>query len=69
MGVPCITMRNSTERPETCEIGTNELVGTDPKDLAWALEKLQSGNWKSGSIPPLWDGNTAKRIVDWFMRI
>ncbi len=65
MGVPCITMRNSTERPETCEIGTNELVGTDPRDLAAALEKLQSGNWKSGSIPPLWDGKTATRIVEW----
>lgn len=64
MGVPCITMRNSTERPETCEIGTNELVGTKPEDLSAALVKLQSGNWKSGSIPPLWDGNTAKRIVE-----
>lgn len=69
MGVPCITMRNSTERPETCEIGTNELVGTKPEDLSAALVKLQSGNWKSGSIPPLWDGNTAKRIVDWLVRI
>ncbi len=64
MGVPCITMRNSTERPETCEIGTNELVGTKPEDLKEALIKLQSGNWKAGSIPPLWDGNTAKRIVE-----
>jgi UDP-N-acetylglucosamine 2-epimerase (non-hydrolysing) len=63
MGVPCITMRNSTERPETCEIGTNELVGTEPEDLAIALDNLQSGNWKTGSIPPLWDGRTAERII------
>ena len=67
MGIPCITMRNSTERPETCDIGTNELVGTNPHDLALALEKLQSGNWKTGSIPPLWDGNTAERIVSYLV--
>jgi len=63
MGVPCITMRTSTERPETCDIGTNELVGTKPEDLAKALDKLQSGNWKTGSIPPMWDGKTAGRII------
>ena len=66
MGVPCITMRNSTERPETIDIGTNELIGTDPKNLGKALRKLMEGNWKKGSIPPLWDGNTATRIVNWF---
>ncbi len=67
MGVPCITMRNSTERPETIEIGTNELIGTDPKNLGNALRKLMEGNWKKGSIPPLWDGNTSTRIVNWFL--
>lgn len=64
MQVPCITLRDSTERPETVEMGTNELVGTQPEALLPALEKLLSGNWKKGSIPPLWDGQTADRIVD-----
>ncbi len=63
MGVPCMTLRNSTERPETVDVGTNELLGVDPKAIGPAMEKLFSGNWKKGSIPPLWDGETAKRIV------
>ncbi len=62
--VPCITLRDSTERPETVTIGTNELIGTNPAAIAPALEKLFSGNWKKGEIPELWDGMTAKRIVD-----
>jgi UDP-N-acetylglucosamine 2-epimerase (non-hydrolysing) len=66
MSVPCITLRNSTERPETVELGTNELIGTDPNQLREALKQLLSGNWKKGSIPPLWDGKTAGRIVDYF---
>ncbi|MFD0797140.1 non-hydrolyzing UDP-N-acetylglucosamine 2-epimerase [Maribacter chungangensis] len=64
MGVPCMTLRDNTERPETITEGTNELLGTDPKAIAPAMEKLFSGNWKKGSIPYLWDGNTATRIVD-----
>jgi UDP-N-acetylglucosamine 2-epimerase (non-hydrolysing) len=64
MGVPCMTLRNSTERPETCLIGTNELLGTDPKALKPALEKLFRGEWKHGKIPDKWDGNAAIRIVD-----
>lgn len=63
MGVPCITLRNFTERPETCTIGTNELTGTDPKALGPAFEKLFAGKWKKGNIPPLWDGHAAERIV------
>ena len=63
MGVPCMTLRDNTERPETCEIGTNELIGTDIKAIPPAMEKLLSGNWKKGSIPELWDGKTAERIV------
>jgi UDP-N-acetylglucosamine 2-epimerase (non-hydrolysing) len=64
MGVPCMTLRNSTERPETVDLGTNELLGIDPKAIGPAMEKLFSGNWKKGSIPPLWDGGTSKRIVE-----
>ncbi|HAH50509.1 MAG TPA: UDP-N-acetylglucosamine 2-epimerase (non-hydrolyzing), partial [Balneola sp.] len=56
MGVPCITLRDSTERPETVTIGTNELLGTDPKRIKPAIEKLKKGEWKEGRIPHLWDG-------------
>jgi len=64
LNVPCMTLRNSTERPETCEIGTNELLGTDPEAILPAMQKLVSGNWKKGNIPELWDGKAAERIVD-----
>lgn len=64
MGVPCITLRDNTERPETCTIGTNELIGTNPENIKPALDKLFAGQWKKGSIPPLWDGHAAERIVD-----
>ena len=63
MGIPCMTLRDNTERPETITEGTNELLGTDPKAIKPAMEKLFSGNWKKGQIPHLWDGKTAKRIV------
>jgi UDP-N-acetylglucosamine 2-epimerase (non-hydrolysing) len=63
MGVPCITLRDSTERPETCTIGTNELIGTDPRRLEVSLDTLMAGRWKKGGIPPLWDGSAAERIV------
>jgi len=64
LSIPCMTLRNSTERPETCTIGTNELLGSDPKALEGALQKLFSNEWKKGGIPPLWDGHAAERIVD-----
>jgi UDP-N-acetylglucosamine 2-epimerase (non-hydrolysing) len=64
MGVPCMTIRDNTERPETCTIGTNELLGTDPSAIAPAMKKLFSNKWKKGGIPELWDGGAAKRIVD-----
>ncbi len=64
MGVPCMTLRNSTERPETVTMGTNELLGTDPSAIAPAMNKLLSGNWKKGRIPPLWDGHTSERIIN-----
>ncbi|WP_214228899.1 UDP-N-acetylglucosamine 2-epimerase (non-hydrolyzing) [Pedobacter sp. B4-66] len=69
MGVPCITLRNNTERPETITIGTNELIGTDPSAIKPAFEKLFKGEWKKGGIPPLWDGKTADRIVDHIIQI
>lgn len=64
MGVPCITLRDNTERPETCTIGTNRLIGTNPNAIKPALDILFAGQWQQGAIPPLWDGHTAERIVE-----
>jgi UDP-N-acetylglucosamine 2-epimerase (non-hydrolysing) len=63
MGVPCLTLRDNTERLETVSIGTNELIGTDPANLAPALKRLIDGRWKKGAIPEKWDGQAAVRIV------
>ncbi len=63
MGVPCMTLRTSTERPETVSMGTNELLGIDPSALRPALDRLFAGQWKRGQVPPLWDGRTSERIV------
>jgi len=63
MGVPCMTLRDTTERPETIAIGTNELIGTDPAKLGPALDRLFAGKWKKGAIPELWDGRAGERIV------
>ena len=63
LGIPCLTLRDTTERPETISIGTNELIGTNPSAIKPALDRLFSGQWKSGSIPEKWDGQTGVRIV------
>ena len=64
LDVPCMTLRDSTERPETVTIGTNELVGTNPADLSQYFGRLSRNEWKKGSIPELWDGKTSERIVE-----
>lgn len=63
MGIPCMTLRNSTERPETIIMGTNELLGTNPDAILPAFKKLFEGKWKVGTIPDLWDGKTSNRII------
>ena len=67
MGIPCMTLRDNTERPETITEGTNELVGTDPQKIPHYMEKLFNNSWKKGKIPKLWDGKTASRIVDFIV--
>lgn len=63
MEVPCMTLRDNTERPETITEGTNELLGTNPEAIAPAMKILFDGNWKTGKQIPLWDGKTAPRII------
>lgn len=69
MGVPCLTLRNNTERPETIETGTNELIGTEPDAVKPALDRLFEGAWKKGGIPEKWDGKAATRIVETLLKL
>lgn len=62
LGIPCLTLRENTERPITVTQGTNELVGA--ADLPGHVSRILSGDWKKGSVPPLWDGRTAERAVE-----
>lgn len=63
LGIPCITLRTSTERPETVKIGTNVLIGNNLNKLKNYMKKMTLNQWKKGAIPELWDGQCANRIV------
>jgi UDP-N-acetylglucosamine 2-epimerase (non-hydrolysing) len=63
LGVPCLTMRNNTERPITCTLGTNILVGTDPERIRQTAFSVLGGV-RTASIPPKWDGHAGERVVD-----
>lgn len=63
LGIPCLTVRENTERPVTIERGTNLLVGRDLNRLREATQRILSGQTKTGQIPPLWDGHAAERIA------
>jgi UDP-N-acetylglucosamine 2-epimerase (non-hydrolysing) len=62
--VPCLTVRENTERPITVTMGTNVLVGRDAGKLCAELQKVLAGKAKKGTVPPLWDGHTGERIAD-----
>ena len=64
LGIPCLTLRKNTERPVTVELGTNVIVGMDKDKIVDESFKILSEQSKKGKIPPLWDGNAARRIVD-----
>ena len=62
--VPCLTVRENTERPITVEMGTNVLVGRDSERIRKELERILTGQTKRGQVPPLWDGHAAERIAE-----
>lgn len=68
LGVPCITLRHNTERPITCEVGTNIMVGSDPQTILAAAGPILAGLAVSGRVPELWDGHAAERIVEVLLR-
>jgi UDP-N-acetylglucosamine 2-epimerase (non-hydrolysing) len=68
LGVPCLTLRENTERPITISEGTNQLIGTDPAKILAAAQDVLSGKGKPGRIPPFWDGHAAERIVEVLLR-
>jgi len=62
--IPCLTMRDNTERPSTVEMGTNKLVGRDKKVITKAVDCILTGKWRPGRVPRYWDGKTTERILD-----
>lgn len=64
LGVPCLTLRDNTERPVTCTIGTNTLIPFNINEILGQIESIQRGTYKKGSIPLLWDGHATERIFD-----
>jgi UDP-N-acetylglucosamine 2-epimerase (non-hydrolysing) len=64
LGIPCLTLRHNTERPITTTLGTNRLVGTDPRDIITAWKTVMTNELPQGQCPPYWDGHAAERIVD-----
>lgn len=68
LGIPCLTLRENTERPATVKYGTNQLVGQNPEAITSAARKVLAGEWPKGTGPPLWDGEASQRIVSILLR-
>jgi UDP-N-acetylglucosamine 2-epimerase (non-hydrolysing) len=68
LGIPCLTMRENTERPVTVDVGTNTLVGRDPERMRAEARRILAGQGKAGRIPPLWDGKASERIAEIVVR-
>jgi UDP-N-acetylglucosamine 2-epimerase (non-hydrolysing) len=72
LGIPCLTLRENTERPITVEQGTNTVVGRNPEAISSAVDEILAGKGKRGRVPELWDGRTAERIAahlaEWITR-
>jgi len=62
--IPCLTLRENTERPITIELGTNQLVGVEPENILKGYNKAMNGSFQNSQIPPLWDGNASQRILE-----
>jgi len=64
LGVPCLTVRENTERPITVEMGTNVIVGQNMDYLMAEVSRILRGQGKAGTVPPLWDGRAGERIAE-----
>ena len=69
LSVPCLTLRENTERPVTVELGTNLVVGTDPEVIQREAAKILRGEGKKGRVPELWDGHAGERIAELYLRL
>jgi UDP-N-acetylglucosamine 2-epimerase (non-hydrolysing) len=69
LNIPCLTLRDTTERPETVEFGTNVLIGDDLNKLDDNIKSILNNKWKISESPKLWDGLTSKRIIDHILKI
>lgn len=68
LGIPCLTLRENTERAVTVSEGTNRLVGLSREAIVSAMDEILTGQWPAGRVPPLWDGRAAERIADIVLR-
>ena len=69
LGIPCLTLRSNTERPETVEFGSNKLLGNDIAAIKEAICVVESGKWKKSRCPDYWDGKAGGRIVEILLKI